>query len=143
MRLGQLERALVAGFEVGLGIDQEGQEGTHREGTVPEETRLEVQDTSQEVRRRALEGTHQGLEVHHDPSQLVEEGRKVGIEDAERREEHLEVAGLAEGLAADQADFGVAVGEELELEAVGDLSIYNESVICRLLFPRNRTVNSL
>ena len=73
----------------------------------------------------------------------MEEGRKVGIEDAERREEHLEVAGLAEGLAADQADFGVAVGEELELEAVGDLSIYNESVICRLLFPRNRTVNSL
>jgi hypothetical protein len=140
-----LERALVAGFEAGLGIDQEGQEGTHREGTVPEETRLEVQDTSQEVRRRALEGTHQGLEVHHDPSQLVEEGRKVGIEDAERREEHLEVTGLAGGLAADQADSGVAVGEELELEleAVGDLSIYNESVICRLLFPRNRTIDSL
>jgi hypothetical protein len=114
---------LVAGFEVVLGIDQEGQEGTHREGTVPEETRPEVQDTSQEVRRRALEGTHQGLEVHHDPSQQVEEDRKVDIEDAERREEHLEVAVLAGDLAADQAGFGVAVGEELEPEAVGDLSI--------------------
>jgi hypothetical protein len=111
---------LVVGFEVVLGTDQE---GTHREGKVQEETRLEVQDTSQEVHHRALEGIHQGLEVHHDPSQPVEEGRKVGIEDAERREEHLEVAGLAGGLAADQADFGVAVGEELELEAVGDLSI--------------------
>jgi hypothetical protein len=116
-----LEPALVAGFEVVLGIDQEGQEGTHREGMVPGESRLEVQDTSQEVRRRALEETHQGLEVHHDPSQQVEGGRKVDIEDAERREEHQEVAVLA----ADQADFGVAVGEELELEleAVGDLSI--------------------
>jgi hypothetical protein len=47
---------------------------------VPEETRLEVQDTSQEVRCRVLEGTHQGLEVHHHPSQQVEEGRKVDIE---------------------------------------------------------------
>jgi hypothetical protein len=118
-----LERALVAGFEVVLGTDQEGQGGTHREGKVQEEIRLEVQDTSQEVHHRALEGTHQGLEVHHDPSQPVEEGRKVGIEDAERREEHLEVAGLAGGLAADQAGFDVAVGEELELEGVGDLSI--------------------
>jgi hypothetical protein len=140
-----LEPVLVAGFEVVLGTDQEGQEDTHREGKVQEETRLEVQDTSQGVHHTALEGTHQGLEVHHDPSQPVEEDRKAGIEDAERREEHLEVTGLAGGLAADQADSGVAVGEELELEleAVGDLSIYNESVICRLLFPRNRTIDSL
>ena len=123
LRLGQLEPALVAGFEVVLGIDQEGPEDTHKEGKVQEETRLEVQDTSQAVHHTALEGTHQGLEVHHGPSQPVEEDRKAGIEDAEQREEHLEVAGLAGGLAADQADSGVAVGEELELEVVGDLSI--------------------
>jgi hypothetical protein len=133
----------MTGFEVVLGIDPEGQEGSHREGMVPEETRLEVQDTSQGVHRRALEETHQGLELHHDPSQQAEEDRKAGIEDAERREEHLEVAVLAGALVADRADFGVAVGEELELEEVGDLSIENESVICRLLFPRNRTVDSL
>ena len=131
MHLGQLEPALVAGFAAVLGIDQEGQEGTHMEGMVLEEIHLGVQDTSREVPRRALAETHQGLEVHHDPSQQVEEDRKVHIEDAERREEHLEVAVLAGDLAADQADFGVAV-EELELEAVGDLSIYNESVTCRL-----------
>ena len=114
LRLGQLEPALVAGFEVVLGIDQEGPEDTHKEGKVQEETRLEVQDTSQEVRRRALEGTHQGLEVHHDPSQLVEEGRKVGIADDDRKEERLEVRGLAVG---DQSgDLVVDAAEKLGLE---------------------------
>jgi hypothetical protein len=70
-----------------------------------------------------LVGTHQDLEVHHDPNQLVEEDRKAGTEDAERKVEHLQAVGLAGSHATDLAGFGVAVGGELELEAVGDLSI--------------------
>jgi hypothetical protein len=85
---------------------------------VQEESLARGGGTSRVVRRKALEENRQVLEVPHDPIHLEDlEDKMVGIADDDRKEERLEVRGLAVG---DQSgDLVVDAAEKLGLE-VGD-----------------------